>query len=60
MSRRIADSGLVDGACFPIKMQCSQLVVECERGYNPDAREIRTADGHLMAKLDGISIATIL
>lgn len=60
MSRRIANNGLVDAACFPIAVQCSQLVVECARGYNPGAREIRTADGYLMAKLDGISIAIVL
>lgn len=56
-SRKIADSGLVDATCFPIAVQCIKLVVECARGYNPNAREIRTIDGCLMAKLDGISIA---
>lgn len=58
--RRIADSRLVDISYFPIVVQCSQLVVECARGYNPNTREIRNVDGHLMAKLDGISIAIVL
>ncbi|XP_057860837.1 uncharacterized protein LOC131069432 [Cryptomeria japonica] len=59
----IMDADLVlvlDGAYFPIMVKCPELMVECARGYNPDAREIRIVDGRLMAKLDGISIAIIL
>lgn len=60
LSCRIADNGLVDATCLPIAVQCSQLVEKCARGYNPDARDRRTVDGHLMAKLHGISIAIVL
>lgn len=60
LSYRVAGSGLIEAACFPIAIQCTDLMIECSKRYNPDAREIRAADGSLMAKLDGISIAIIL
>lgn len=58
-AQRLLDSGLAHAAGYPTSVQCPELVLERMKAFNPETKEIRTAKGNVVVKLDPISIAIV-
>lgn len=50
-AQKMMKSGIVHAAGFLPTMQCTELVVECARHYNPTSKDIVAPDGRVLANI---------
>lgn len=59
MAKKLTRNGIAHIASFPPAVQCSELVLECARHYDPERKIVVAPDGSKISYLMEISIAEV-
>ncbi len=59
LAHRMLESGLAHARGHSLAVQFVKLVLECIKAYDQNFRDIKTAGGNIVARLDPVSISII-
>lgn len=56
IASKMMHNKIVEGTCFPLAIQCNELIVECARHCDPQERQIWALDGRVLTYLKEVAI----